>query len=126
MEYQEYPTPSTPDTDMSSSILICSLPCFKNNSKNYMYLANHFKVFVLCVLLCTVYFLVDVPISSPITMGNFDIPIIHTNYDLKEELNLASCEYVMLDDDNIELLSSTPTDLNVLQLNIRGLLNKQD
>ena len=29
-------------------------------------------------------------------------------------------------EDNTELLSSSPTDLNVLQLNIRGLLNKQD
>ena len=55
-------------------------------------------------------------------MGKFDIPTIHTNYDLKEELDLASCEYVMPDDDNTELLSATPTDLNVLQLNIQRSL----
>ena len=59
-------------------------------------------------------------------MGNFDIPTIHTNYDLKEELNLNSCEYAVPDEANTELLSSSPTDLNVLQFNIRGLLNKQD
>ena len=66
---------------------------------------------------------IDCVIYSPITMG--DIPTIHTNYDLKEELNLISCEYVVPGEDNTELLSSTPTDLNVMQLNIRGLLNKQ-
>ena len=59
-------------------------------------------------------------------MGNFDIPTIHTNYNLKEELNLISFEYVVPGEDNTELLSSSPNDLNVLQLNIRGLLNKQD
>ena len=59
-------------------------------------------------------------------MGTFDIPTIHTNYDLKEELNLNSCEYVMPGENNTELLSSSPTDLNAMQLNIRGLLNKQD
>ena len=59
-------------------------------------------------------------------MGNFDVPTIHTNYDLKEELNLINCEYVVHGDNNTDLQSSSPTDLNVLQLNIRGLLNKQD
>ena len=70
-----------------------------------MYLANHCKVFVLCVLLCSVYLLVDVHISCPIIMEKFDILTIHINYDLKEELDLASCEYVMPDDDDTELLS---------------------
>ena len=47
-------------------------------------------------------------------------------YDLKNELDLIDCTYVMSDEDNLELKSSRDTDLNVLQLNIRGLLNKQD
>ena len=97
-----------------------------NNSKVYMYFANHCVVFVLFVLLCSAYLSIDCATCSPITMGNFDITTIHTNYDLKEELDLVSYEYVMPDEDNIELLSSSLTDLNVLQLNIRGLLNKQD
>ena len=59
-------------------------------------------------------------------MGNFDIPILHTNYDLREELNLNNCDYVVPGEHNINMLSSNPTDLKVLQLNIRGLLNKQD
>ena len=59
-------------------------------------------------------------------MGNFDIPILHTNNDLREELNLNTCDYVEPEEDNINMLSSNPTDLKVLQLNIRGLLNKQD
>ena len=59
-------------------------------------------------------------------MGKLDIPINHTNYDLKEELDLVNCTYVMPHEDNTDVLSSSPTDLNVLQLNIRGLLNKQD
>ena len=91
-----------------------------------MYLANPCVVLVLIVLLCSVCVSIDCVNYSPIMMGNFDIPTIHTNYDLKEELNLNSCEYVVPGEDNTELLSSSPTDLNVLQLNIRGLLNKQD
>ena len=83
-------------------------------------------VFVVLVLLCSVNFCVDLITCVPRTMGNFEIPIKYTNYDLKEELDLVNCTYVMPHEDNNELLSSLPTDLNVLQLNIRGLLNKQD
>ena len=126
MEYQEYPTPTIPDTDMSSYILIYSLLYFELTPKAYMYFANLCVVPVLIVLLCSVYVSIDCVTYPPITMGNFDIPTIHTNYDLKEELNLNSCEYVVSGEDNTELLSSSPNDLNVLQLNIRGLLNKQD
>ena len=83
-------------------------------------------VFVSFVLLCSVNFCVDLTTCLLSTIGNFDIPIKHTNYDLKEEFDLVNCAYVMPYEDNTELLSSFPTDLNVLQLNIRGLLNKQD
>ena len=90
-----------------------------------MYLANFCVIIVLIALLCSVRVPIDCVIYSPINMVSFDISTIHTNYDLKEELNLI-CEYVVPGEDNTELLSSSPTDLNVLQLNIRGLLNKQD
>ena len=59
-------------------------------------------------------------------MCNFERSIDHTKYDLRGELDLHICDYVLLDEDNTEILSSNITDLNVLQLNIRGLLNKQD
>ena len=91
-----------------------------------MYPVNLCVITIFIALLCSVCVPIDFVIYSPITMGNFDIPTIHTNYDLKEELNLISCEYIVPGEDNTELLSSTPTDLNVMQLNIRGLLNKQD
>ena len=126
IEYQVYPTPTIPDIDVSSYILIYSLLYFKLTLKAYMYFANPCVVLVLIVLLCSVYVSIDCVTYPPITMGNIDIPTIHINYDLKEELNLNSCEYVVSSEDNTELLSSSPTDLNVLQLNIRGLLNKQD
>ena len=90
-----------------------------------MYPVNLCVIIIFIALLCSVCVPTDFAIYSPITMGNFDIPTIHTNYDLKE-LNLISCEYMVPGEDNTELLSSTPTDLNVMQLNIRGLLNKQD
>ena len=83
-------------------------------------------VFVLFALQCSVYFFVNLPSSYPTTMGNFEVPINHTNYDIKAELDLVDCDYVMPHDENTEVLSSIPTDLKVLQLNIRGLLNKQD
>ena len=126
MEYQEYPNPTIPDTDVSSYILIYSLFYFELTPKAYMYFANLCVVPVLIVLLCSVYVSIDCVTYPPIMMANFDIPTIHTNYNLKEELNLNNCEYIVPGEDNTELLSSSPTDLNVLQLNIRGLLNKQD
>ena len=91
-----------------------------------MYLINTIVIVNLIALLCSVCDLLVITIYPPITMGIFDIPILHTNYDLREELNLINCEYVVPGEDNIDLLSSNTTDLNVLQLNIRGLLNKQD
>ena len=59
-------------------------------------------------------------------MDNLQLPFTTPGYDLKEELDLVNCTYVMPDEDHKELKSSLDTDLNVLQLNIRGLLNKQD
>ena len=81
-----------------------------------MYPINTIVIVNLIALLCSV---CDLLVSSnypPIMMGNFDIPIFHTNYDLMEELNLINCDYVVPGEDNIDLLSSNPTDLKVLQL----------
>ena len=91
-----------------------------------MYPINTIVTVNLIALLCSVYVLLVSSNYPPITMGNFDIPISHTNYDPREELNLNNCDYVVPGEDNLDLLSSNPTDLKVLQLNIRGLLNKQD
>ena len=59
-------------------------------------------------------------------MDKSHLPFINSGYDLKNELDLVDCKYVMPDEDNKEIKSFANTDLNVLQLNIRGLLNKQD
>ena len=87
---------------------------------------NATVLITLIVLLCSVCVSLVSSNYPPINMGNFDIPILHTNYDLREELNLNICDYVEPGEYNIDMLSSNPTDLKVLQLNIRGLLNKQD
>ena len=87
---------------------------------------NSTVLITLIILLCSVCVLLVSSNYPPIKMGNFDIPILHTNYDLREELNLNICDYVEPGEDKIDMLSSNPTDLKVLQLNIRGLLNKQD
>ena len=46
-----------------------------------------------------------------------------SNYDLSTELGLASCDY--LDTDDTSRIRPGKNDLSVMQLNTRGLLNKQ-
>ena len=46
-------------------------------------------------------------------------------YDPKTELDLPSCEYLDAEYINKDGLALADTDLNILQHNIRGLLNKQ-
>ena len=77
---------------------------------------------LLFTLNCCVY----LSLHRPRRMDKSHLPLINSGYDLKNELDLVDCNYVMPDEDNIEIKSSANTDLNVLQLNIRGLLNKQD
>ena len=77
---------------------------------------------LLFILNCCVY----LSFHLPYRMDNSHLPFINSGYDLKNELDLVDCKYVMSDEDNKEIKSSVDTDLNVLQLNIRGLLNKQD
>ena len=87
---------------------------------------NSTVLITLIVLLCSVCVSLVSSNYPPTKMGNFDMPNLHTNYDLREDLNLNICDYVEPGEDNMDMLSLNPTDLKVLQLNIRGLLNKQD
>ena len=45
-------------------------------------------------------------------------------YNLKDELDIQGCKYVELDGN--QQLNKVKNDLRIIQLNIRGLLNKQD
>ena len=49
-----------------------------------------------------------------------------SNFDLRTELDLPNCEYLDAEDINKDGLALADTDLNILQHNIRGLLNKQN
>ena len=87
---------------------------------------------IICVkpLLCAVsllLFILNCCVSHPLhRMDNSQLSFENFGYDLKNELDLIDCKYVMPDEDNKEIKSTLDTNLNVLQLNIRGLLNKQD
>ena len=59
-------------------------------------------------------------------MSSFSKPNHHSNYDLRDELELPNCDYVLPEDDQNELRSSSLCDLTVMQLNIRDILNKHD
>ena len=81
---------------------------------------NHF----LGALLCSVYLFVYIPYCST-NMCLFDRHTV-SSYDLHSKLDLPCCDYLTVGEDNIDMLSTMPMDLKILQLNIRGLLNKQD
>ena len=54
----------------------------------------------------------------------FDVDLNKSQYDLREELGVFDCNYQ--DMENLEELKPKKNDLGIIQLNIRGLLNKQD
>ena len=54
----------------------------------------------------------------------FDVHLNKSQYDLREELGVFDCNYQ--DMENLEELKPKKNDLGIIQLNIRGLLNKQD
>ena len=54
----------------------------------------------------------------------FDLDLNNSQYDLREELGLFDCNYQ--DIENLEELKPKKNDIGIIQLNIRGLLNKQD
>ena len=55
-----------------------------------------------------------------------DYPMLNCDelYNISTEMGLTQCDYV--DFDSINELIPTNNDLSIMQLNIRGLLNKQD
>ena len=55
--------------------------------------------------------------------GTTDLVPCVGHYNLSSELDLPVCDYV--DVENIKGLRPHKNDLSILQLNIRGLLNKQ-
>ena len=91
-----------------------------------MYLFNVCKLDFLLVLVCCACLISLLPVCFTSIMGSFNIPTHHSDYDLKDELELPNCDYVLPEDDQNELMSSSPCDLTVMQLNIRGILNKND
>ena len=54
----------------------------------------------------------------------FDLDLNNSQYDLREELGVFDCKY--RETVNLEDLKPKKNDLSIIQLNIRGLLNKQD
>ena len=77
-----------------------------------------------CVL-CVLYYLCcfDVNCTSQNMCGTANIVPGEGHYNLSSELDLPACDYV--DVEQLEGLRPNKYDLSVLQLNIRGLLNKQ-
>ena len=76
---------------------------------------------VLCVLYYPCYF--DINRTSQNMCGIANIAPGEGHYNLSSELDLPTCDYV--DVEQLEGLRPNKYDLSVLQLNIRGLLNKQ-
>ena len=77
-----------------------------------------------CVL-CVLYYLCfyDIKCISQNMCGTTDIVPGVGHYNLSSELDLPACDYVEVE--QLEGLRPYKNDLSVLQLNIRGLLNKQ-
>ena len=82
-------------------------------------LVNSVPFFLLqcvCILACFLFF--------NLTVNMFSLDLNKDQYSLKDELDIRGCKYVELD--GSQQLSKEKNDMRVIQLNIRGLLNKQD
>ena len=77
-----------------------------------------------CVL-CVLYYLCFLVAKCPSQnmFGTTDIVPGVGNYNLSSELDLPACDYVEVE--QLAGLRPCKNDLSVLQLNVRGLLNKQ-
>ena len=78
-------------------------------------------MFIFCVL-CSL--TVIVKSSCLITMCKAEVCSDITSYDLVHELGLKSCDY--LDPENTSRIKPGKTDLCIIEINVRGLLNKQN
>ena len=58
------------------------------------------------------------------TVNMFSLDLNNDKYDLRDELDIHDCKYVELE--TILQSQKEKNDLRIVQLNIRGLLNKQD
>ena len=76
---------------------------------------------LLCVIPPLVYKLVDRDISN---MSKFSFELNPAQYDLRSELDVYDCEYI--EDVHIPPLRNKHSDLRILHLNVRGLVNKQN
>ena len=54
----------------------------------------------------------------------FNLDLNDSQYDLRDELGVYDCKY--LESENLGKPKNNRNDLRIIQLNIRGLLNKQD
>ena len=82
-------------------------------------LTNLPKLF--CVL-CFLFIIVNS--SSLANMCKAEICSDIVTYDLVNELGLKCCDY--LDNENASKIKPGKNDLSIIEINIRGLLNKQD
>ena len=74
-------------------------------------------------MFCTIFVFFDIKCTSQNMCGTTDIVPGVGLYNLSSEINLPACDYVEVE--QLEGLRPYKNDLSVLQLNIRGLLNKQ-
>ena len=81
-------------------------------------LSNSVLVYcLLCVLVCVCFF-------DHLIVNMFPLDLNKDQYNLKDELDIRGCEYVEIN--GSPQLKKEKSDLRIIQLNIRGLMNKQD
>ena len=76
---------------------------------------------LLCVTFPFVYKFID---RACINMSKFSFELNQAQYDLRSELDVYDCEYI--EGVDIPPLKNKHSDLRILHLNVRGLLNKQN
>ena len=81
-------------------------------------LSNSVLVYcLLCVLVCVCFF-------DHLIVNMFPLDLNKDQYNLKDELDIRGCEYVEIN--GSPQLKKEKSDLRIIQLNIKGLMNKQD
>ena len=88
-----------------------------------IYLACHVRL-IFSVLCFVVPFVYIFPYCSYIRMTDLNVELSPTQYDLRSELGVFNCKYIESVD--TPSVSNKQNDLRIIQLNVRGLINKQD